>query len=58
MLKWCTRRRPIRKTCYATPAGPDAVAAYDQRLAAGPEAFRQGVATQFGLPKVTSQPVG
>ena len=28
-------------------AGPDAVATYAQRLAAGPEAFRQGVATQF-----------
>ncbi|MDF7814236.1 SDR family oxidoreductase [Hymenobacter sp. YC55] len=34
------------------PAGPDAVAAYSQRLAVGPEAFRQGVATQFGLPTV------
>lgn len=28
-------------------AGPDAVATYAQRLAAGPEAFRQGVAAQF-----------
>ncbi|GAB3585375.1 SDR family oxidoreductase [Hymenobacter daeguensis] len=28
-------------------AGPDAVAAYAQRLAAGPEAFRQGVAARF-----------
>jgi NAD(P)-dependent dehydrogenase (short-subunit alcohol dehydrogenase family) len=28
-------------------AGPDAVAIYAQRLSAGPEAFRQGVATQF-----------
>ena len=28
-------------------AGPDAVAMYAQRLAAGPEAFRQGVAAQF-----------
>lgn len=28
-------------------AGPDAVAIYAQRLAAGPEAFRQGVAAQF-----------
>ena len=33
------------------PAGADAVAAYAQRLAAGPEAFRQGVATQFELVK-------
>lgn len=28
-------------------AGPDAVAIYAQRLAAGPEAFRQGIAAQF-----------
>lgn len=28
-------------------AGPDAVAIYAQRLSAGPEAFRQGVAAQF-----------
>lgn len=34
------------------PAGTDAVAAYAQRQTAGAEAFRQGVATQFGLPKV------
>lgn len=32
------------------PAGPDAVAAYAQRQATGPEAFRQGVAAQFGVP--------
>lgn len=38
------------------PAGADAVAAYAQRLATGPEAFRQSVATMFGLPKRTSQP--
>lgn len=38
------------------PAGAAAVAAYAQRMAAGPEAFRQGIATQFGLPKTTSQP--
>lgn len=38
------------------PAGADAVAAYAQRLAAGPEAFRQGVANQFGLPKVVKHP--
>lgn len=31
-------------------AGADAVAIYAQRLAAGPEAFRQGVAAQFALP--------
>ena len=31
-------------------AGTDAVAIYAQRLAVGPEAFRQGVAAQFGLP--------
>jgi NAD(P)-dependent dehydrogenase (short-subunit alcohol dehydrogenase family) len=31
-------------------AGPDAVATYAQRLAAGPEAFRQGVAAQFASP--------
>ena len=35
------------------PAGPDAVALYAQRLAVGPEAFRQGVAQQFGLPQPT-----
>jgi len=35
------------------PAGPDAVAVYTQRLAVGPEAFRQGVAQQFGLPQPT-----
>lgn len=28
-------------------AGADAVASYAQRLAVGPEAFRQGVAAQF-----------
>jgi NAD(P)-dependent dehydrogenase (short-subunit alcohol dehydrogenase family) len=32
-------------------AGADAVAIYAQRLAVGPEAFRQGVAQQFGLPQ-------
>ena len=32
------------------PAGPDAVAMYAHRLAVGPEAFRQGVAQQFGVP--------
>lgn len=32
-------------------AGPDAVAIYAQRLAAGPEAFRQGVAAQFASPE-------
>ena len=31
-------------------AGADAVATYAQRLAAGPEAFRRGVAAQFALP--------
>jgi NAD(P)-dependent dehydrogenase (short-subunit alcohol dehydrogenase family) len=36
------------------PAGPDAVAAYAQRLAAGPEVFRQGIAAQFGLPSAAS----
>ena len=32
-------------------AGPDAVDMYAHRLAVGPEAFRQGVAQQFGLPQ-------
>ena len=36
-------------------AGADAVATYAQRLAVGPEAFRQGVAQQFGLPQPTGQ---
>ena len=38
------------------PAGPDAVAIYAQRLAAGPEAFRRGVAAQFGLPGEPAPP--
>lgn len=38
------------------PAGPDAVAAYAQRQAVGPEVFRQGVAAQFNLPKTTNHP--
>jgi short-subunit dehydrogenase len=37
------------------PAGPDAVAIYAQRLAVGPEAFRQGVAQQFNLPPPTTR---
>jgi NAD(P)-dependent dehydrogenase (short-subunit alcohol dehydrogenase family) len=37
------------------PAGPDAVAIYAHRLAVGPEAFRQGVAQQFGVPQLTSE---
>jgi NAD(P)-dependent dehydrogenase (short-subunit alcohol dehydrogenase family) len=37
-------------------AGSDAVAIYAQRLAVGPEAFRQGVTAQFGLTTETSQP--
>lgn len=35
-------------------AGPDAVATYAQRLAVGPEAFRQGVAAQFASPEEAS----
>jgi NAD(P)-dependent dehydrogenase (short-subunit alcohol dehydrogenase family) len=37
------------------PAGPDAVAIYAHRLVVGPEAFRQGVAQQFGVPQLTSE---